>query len=113
MGKYIVLYYRDYKGKSEVLNFILKANEPCQAKIFNQIDHLKEYGLSGHNPSLRKLSGTPLWEARILGKDNIRLFCATIDSKVVIFHVFFKKRQKTPSQEISIALIRYKDLVDR
>lgn len=113
MSNYKVLYYKSHNGKSEVVDFIFKANERCQSKIYNQIDHLKEYGLSCINPNIRKLSNTPFWEVRILGKDNIRLFCSTVESQVVIFHIFYKKQQKTSTSDIKTALKRYHELVDK
>jgi len=112
MDKYKVLYYKDENGKSEALDFIFKARNEVRAKIYNQIKHLKEFGLTRMNPSVRKLTNTPLWEVRILGKDNIRLFCGVVESSVVIFHIFSKKQQKTPAAEIRISLKRYSELLD-
>ena len=58
-----------------------------------------------------KLQVHHLWELRILGKDNIRLFCAPAGkSRVVVLHVFLKKSQKTPAREIDCALDRYRIL---
>ena len=112
MSLHRVLFYKDENGKSEVVDFIFKSNQRIQAKIYNQIDHLKEFGLSRFNPSVRKVINTPLWEVRILGKDNVRIFCSEVDSEIIIFHIFTKKKQKTPSSDIKIALKRYNEQVD-
>lgn len=112
MDKYKVLYYKDENGKCEVLDFIFKSRKEVQSKVSNQIKHLKEFGLSRINPSIRKLTNTPFWEVRILGRDNVRMFCCLVGSQIVIFHIFSKKQQKTPSREIKSALKRYYDLVD-
>lgn len=113
MSNYKVLYYKSHNGKSEVVDFIFKSTGKIKSKISNQVKHLKEFGLSRINPSIRKLTNTPLWEVRILGRDNIRMFCCAVDSQIVIFHVFFKKQQKTSTQDIKLALKRYYELVDR
>ena len=69
--------------------------------------YLEEYGISRAIPDLRKVVGTNIWEIRILGKENVRIFCAGIpEGKVAILHIFLKKRQKTPAKEINTALKR-------
>ena len=112
MTTYKVFYYKDKSGKSEVVDFMLKINQRCKLKIYNQIRHLKEFGLSRINPSVRKLTNTPLWEVRILGKDNLRMFCSEVESQIVIYHIFFKKQQKTPTSAIRVAMKRYHEQVD-
>lgn len=112
MNRFEVLFFTNENGKSDVAEFILSLSEVAQAKIYNQIDHLKEYGLTRHNPSIRKIVGTQLWEIRILGKNNLRLICITLKHKVVILHVFDKKSQKTSKKEIQIAIRRYNEIVD-
>lgn len=112
MVAYNVSFYTDENGKSDVVDYIFESNEKIKSKIYNQIRHLKEFGLSRINPSVKKLTNTPLWEVRILGKDNIRMFCASVESEIVIFHIFAKKQQKTPVSEIKLAIKRYQDLVD-
>jgi len=60
-------------------------------------------------PHIKKLTGTPLWEIRILGKDNIRIFYALMSKNgIIVLHGFIKKSLKTPSREIEVALHRYK-----
>lgn len=76
--------------------------------------NLQEYGLSAIIPNVKKLSGTPLWEIRILGQDNIRILYVTIEKNaILVLHGFIKKKQKTPPKEIKIALLRYKETLAR
>ena len=68
------------------------------------------YGLTSIIPHTKKLKGSPLWEIRIRGKDNIRiLYVVHTENSIVVFHGFVKKTQKTSQKEIDIALERYKD----
>jgi phage-related protein len=70
------------------------------------LDLLEEYGIFLGPPHIKKMKGSNLWELKILGKDNIRIFF-TIENKNLIFlHGFSKKKQKTNPKEIKIALKR-------
>jgi hypothetical protein len=61
-------------------------------------------------PHLKKLVGTPFWEIRILGRDNIRvLYVARSGNSIMVLHAFMKKTQKTPQREISTALKRLQE----
>lgn len=56
------------------------------------------------------MTGTPLWELRILGEDSIRVFyIAIMESTFLFLHAFKKKKQKTPKKEIDIALKRLEE----
>lgn len=52
------------------------------------------------------MAGSDFWELRILGKDNVRIFCLGKENYIHIIHIFAKKKQKTPRKEIEIALHR-------
>lgn len=108
---YKTSFYTKPDGKSPIKEFLNKSNEVLRTKILRQIKYIQEFGLTHSNPNLKKISGTALWEIRILGKDNIRIFCGSLpDKEVKILHIFAKKKQKTPQKEIAIALQRYKEI---
>jgi len=72
--------------------------------------HVEEYGLHAIISHVKKLSGTPIWEIRIMGGENVRiLFVTEVAKQVVLLHAFYKKKQKTPTKEITTALNRLKD----
>ena len=67
-----------------------------------------EHGINSIPQHIKKLTGTPLWEIRILGKDNIRIFYVLPQREVIlVLHGFIKKTQKTNPKEINTALKRY------
>ena len=69
----------------------------------------ENYGLEFIYPYVKKLSGSPLWEIRILGKNNIRiLYISNSGNTIVALHGFIKKTQKTPIKEMETALNRLK-----
>lgn len=108
---YKVYFYTQKDGKSPVLEFLESCQKTLRVKISKQIKVLQDFGLTTGNPYLRKLAGTPLWESRILGRDNTRIISvALIGRKIVILNIFRKKSQKTPLKEIQLSVKRYKGL---
>ncbi|MBI2430971.1 MAG: type II toxin-antitoxin system RelE/ParE family toxin [Candidatus Levybacteria bacterium] len=105
-----VIYFTTSTGENPVRNFIDNLNPKQQAKILRIFMYIQEYGLQSIIPHVKKISGTPLWEIRILGKDNIRvLYVIHIQQEVLVLHGFIKKKQKTPKKEFGIALKRYEE----
>jgi phage-related protein len=105
---YEVIYYSE-NNKIPVLDFLKQLNPKDQAKILREIDLLTEFGFSLGMPHIKKMSGTKdLWELRIKqSSNNFRIFYFYYkNNKFILLHGFLKKSQKTPIQEISIALKR-------
>jgi len=107
---YIVYYYRTSTGDNPVSKFLNSLSERQQVKVVRMFQYLTEYGLMAILPHTKKLSGTPLWEMRILGKDSVRIiYVVPMQQSVLILHAFIKKSQKTPLKELRIALKRYEE----
>lgn len=110
MNKISVIYYISPSGENPISDFLDKLTLSQQAKLLRIIKYAEIYGLQSILPHIKKLSGTPLWEIRILGKDNIRAFYAVVyNNSIIILHGFIKKTQKTPLREINLALLRLKE----
>ncbi len=109
-----VVYYTSPLGRNPIDEFLNSLLPSQQAKILRILTQIKEYGLPSVIPHIRKLSGTHLWEIRILGKDNLRVLYASFQKdSVVILHGFIKKKQKTPERDLNIALNRFRDWMSR
>ena len=107
-----VVFYISSTGDNPVQDF-LDQYPSIDAKATRILFNIKEYGLDSVIPRLKKLSGTPLWEIRILGQDSARILYVTKKEKqILVLHAFIKKTNKTPSKEIEIALDRLKEVVD-
>lgn len=105
-----VVYFTSSAGENPVKNFLESISRKQKAKVFRIFYLLQEYGLSSITPHVKKLTGTPLWEIRILGEDNIRIiYIVPRRNTVLVLHGFIKKTQKTPTRELALALKRYKD----
>lgn len=103
-------YYETENGKFPAKDFIDGLNPQAKYKVIYALDLLEEFGIGVRPPKVEKLEGTPLWEIRIVGKDNIRIFYVTKSAKsFLLLHGFVKKKQKTDRKEIKIALDRLED----
>jgi phage-related protein len=112
-----VIYYTTPRGENPVKIFLESLQKRQKAKIFRIFQYIEFYGLSSALPHVKKLTGSPLWEIRILGQDNIRiLYIGFKQNSILLLHGFIKKKQKTPPGEINIAMQRlneYKIGIDR
>ncbi len=114
MGMRVIQYYLTSVGENPVEKFLDSLQKPAKAKIFRIFQYIELYGLNISLPHVKKLSGTPLWEIRILGRDNIRILYITLqENAMLLVHGFIKKKQKTPAKEIEIAISRMQDWQNR
>lgn len=110
---YKVSFYIPLGKTSPIERFLESFNPKQEAKVTKALNYIKEFGLTRSIPNLRKLTGTPLWELRILGKDNIRVVCIPLNPKeIMVLHIFVKKKRKTPINELKVAINRYKTVID-
>jgi len=110
MNRWRVIYYLSPRGENPVKDF-LDARPAVKLKAFRILSHLEEFGLNLAIPHIKKLSGTPLWEIRILGEDNVRILYVALKGKqIVLLHAFVKKTNKTPRKEIKLGLSRLKEI---
>ncbi|HUV72360.1 MAG TPA: type II toxin-antitoxin system RelE/ParE family toxin [Clostridia bacterium] len=109
-----IFYYTTPSGQNPIDKFLNSLSGKQQAKILRIFETIKESGLQSILPHVRKLTGTPLWEIRILGKDNLRIiYVVPYLDTVLLLHGFIKKTRKTPKKEIETALGRYYQTLDK
>jgi len=108
-NNYDVIFYSN-NLENPIIKFLDKCDDKLRSKVLRQIKYVNEFGLTAKVPNIKKVTGTSFWELRILGKDNIRIFCIGKEKVVFVLHIFVKKKQKTPRKEIAIALDRIKHL---
>ncbi len=102
-----VYYYTTPDGKSPFVTFLDSLEKQAAAKVIRLISQIKEYGILSILPHTKKLAGLPIWEIRILGKDNIRvLYVTRHEHAIIILHGFMKKTRETPQKELAIAIKR-------
>lgn len=111
MNGWEVTYYISESGDNPVREF-LDARPSAKLKALRILSHIIEFGLTAAIPHIKKLTGTPLWEIRILGQDSVRILYVTrAEKQVLLLHAFEKKTDKTPPKEIKIALTRLSKII--
>ncbi len=104
----IIKYFIYSTGTNPVKDFINSLEKRQKIKIFQIFKLIIKYGVYANHQHIKKLSGTPLWEIRILGKDNIRIIFFIQQVEIVILlHSFIKKSKKTSARDLNIALKRF------
>lgn len=107
---YKVSFYTPPGKISPISKFLSSCQPSLRAKVLRKLKYVEGYGLSPVIPDIKRFTGTPLWELRILGKENIRIFCGSLPkNEIKILHIFKKKTQKTRAKEILLALKRYQE----
>lgn len=94
---------------SNIEDFILSLEKSTIAKVLHVIDLLEKFGHQLGLPHSKKMS-TDLFELRIRGQQEVRIFYTFQKGSVVMVHGFVKKSQKIPKREINQVKRRLKDL---
>ncbi len=105
-----ILTFETSRGEKVVDEFIIKQQPQAKAKIVHTIRLLSQYGNKLGLPHSKAL-GLGLYELRIRGKEEIRIFyCFTTERKIYLLHGFKKQTQQIPTTELKKALERKKSL---
>lgn len=108
MNQTRVIYYLTPQGKNPISDFLDSLSDKQQSKLSRIFQTIETYGLSYIMPHIKKLKGSPLWEIRIIGKDNVRIiYLVAYQNAIVLLHGFIKKTQKTSRKDISISMNRF------
>lgn len=107
-----IIYYISASGENPVSDFLDTLQRQTQSKVIRIFHNIEEYCLQSVIPHLKKLSGTPFWEIRVLGQDSIRvIYVVAVEYQILVLHGFIKKTQKTPLKELEIARKRYQQVL--
>lgn len=106
-----IIYYQDNSGKRPVEEFLIElkiSNRSLAAQAFKGIEKLRSRDY--HKEPLSKHLESDLFELRIRSKNNILRIIYTFSKRrvIILLHVFIKKQQKTPTNELEIARNRLK-----
>ena len=82
---------------------IKSLQKPTIAKVLRTIDLLEQFGNKLGLPHSKKVR-TSLFELRIRGQQEVRIFYIFKKGEIILLHGFIKKSQKTPSKELKQAL---------
>lgn len=112
--KWKIKYYQTSTGNLPVYTFIEGLDKKAKAKIYYTFTLLEDFGISLGKPHIKKLTGTNLWELRILGSDSIRILYITVTNKTfLLLHSFLKKKMEIDRKDIKLAQARLLDYIAR
>lgn len=105
-----VHFFQTTRGDFPVKDFLFVQEKLTQAKMMSYIDLLENSGPFLKPPYCKKLQGK-LYELRVIGKVSVRIFYTIKDSEYYLLHAFHKKTNKTPINELKVALDRVKIII--
>jgi len=90
---------------------IMKLPVGMQARYIHLTERMITYGANLGMPHTRAMSNG-LFELRIKSKEGIGrvLYCTLVGRRIVMLHAFVKKSQKTPNNDMKIAISRMKEV---
>ncbi|MFA6304319.1 MAG: type II toxin-antitoxin system RelE/ParE family toxin [Patescibacteria group bacterium] len=92
-----------------VNQFVFSLDESIIAKVLRTIDLLERFGNQLQLPHSKSV-GHRLFELRIHGRQEIRIFYGYYENRAILLHGLIKKSNKIPKHELSTAYSRFKDL---
>jgi phage-related protein len=109
-----IIFYESDLGDKPVEEFVASLGAAVRAKVVRTLELLRTQQIV---PSKfwKKLRGSDLWEVRVEYAGNIYrvLVALAKNNRVILLHAFQKKSQKTPRQDMEIALQRQKRYFQR
>jgi len=92
--------------------FLASLDKKTGPKVVRTIELLEEYGPKLGMPHSKRVRDG-IFELRIRGIQEVRVFYIFQKDSVILLHGFIKKSQKTPKKELELALQRAKTLDKR
>jgi phage-related protein len=105
-----IFFYEDHRGKSPVLDFMNALSARDRAKVNNVLRLLEEFGTDLGMPHARRIKGR-LWELR--PGDNRLFYFLQFERKFIILHGYRKRSMKAPEKEITTALRRMQEFLEK
>ena len=103
--KWRVVFFESNRKEKPVEDFFQRQQLSARTKMLHLFELLEVYGSQLGMPHAKQL-GSGIFELRIRGKEEIRIFYGFKRKTIYLLHAFKKQTQKTPRKEIDIALKR-------
>ena len=95
----------------DVEEFISSLEKQTIAKTLRTIDLLERFAFELGMPHSKKISG-PIFELRIRGMQEVRIFYCFYQEKIHLLWGYVKKSQQLPKKELHKAIYKYQLLTD-
>lgn len=110
MPNFKVYFFQTARGTLPVKEFMEAQNDEIYTKILRSIKLLGVGGPFLRPPYAKKID-RDLYELRIRGQEQVRIFYTKTVEGYFLLHAFKKKTQKIPKRELKIAIDRMKELI--
>src|SRR5438105_14944517 len=109
-----IIFYESDFGDKPVDKFVANLDAAVRAKVVRTHELLRTQQIMT-SKFWKKLRGSDLWEVRVEYAGNVYRVLAVLakNNRVILLHAFQKKSQKTPRQDMEIALQRQKRYFQR
>lgn len=104
-----MLTYETSRGKKPVDEFIKKQQPQARSKIIHNVRLLRQYGNRLGMPHAKMLGGG-IYELRIRGKEELRVFYFFKRKTIYLLHAFKKQTQQTPQKDLDLTRLRMREL---
>lgn len=94
---------------AQLEKFIQSLDEPTIAKVLRTIDLLEMFGNQLGLPHSKKVHAK-LFELRIRGRQEVRIFYTFHKNEAVLLHGFVKKSKRIPKKELRVSLQKLETL---
>jgi len=103
-----IVTFETSSGEKPVDEFIKKQQPQARSKIAHNVRLLRQYGNMLGLPHSKALGGG-LYELRIRGQEELRVFYCFVKQKTIyLLHAFKKQKQQTPQKDLDLVLSRMK-----
>ena len=114
MSAWSIDFYTTELGAAPVRQYLDELSPGEFARIARVLLLLEEFGVALRMPHAQKLESSDLWELRVRGNIQHRIFYVAIHGRrLLLLHAFTKKSQRAPVREIRTAEQRLKDYLER
>src|ERR1035438_7104953 len=94
-----VVFFKSSRGEKPVEDFFEKQQLAAQTKMLHLFELLEAYGSQLGMPHAKQL-GSGIYELRVRGKEEIRIFYGFKQKTIYLLHAFKKQTKKTPRKEL-------------
>lgn len=86
-----------------LVKFVASLEKPTIAKVMREIDLLEKFGHQLDMPHSKKVA-PDLFELRVRGTQEVRIFYTFFDERAVLLQGFVKKSRRMPPRERTLAV---------
>ncbi|TRZ53174.1 type II toxin-antitoxin system RelE/ParE family toxin [bacterium] len=104
-------YMKVFYINPDLHKYIHSFDKSTISKFTRLTDLLEQFGKKLGMPYSKKILGN-LYELRIRGQQEVRIFYCFHKNQIVFVHAIIKKTQKTPQRDIKTALFKIKQLTN-